>query len=198
MSSHSYSCSHSHLDSQLESHLNSRSHPYSYNESIYYLADNITFLIEEIEVINTIINKLVIKEKIDKVLIAINDFTIKYELDTQIPELKNIKNYINNQDLHYITDKYNNDAIYYSQQLLITILLSLNNEAIQELNDIINDKCPDDIDFISNVDKNDNIIEFKEINYIEIIKNLLKENMKPYDISVISPKRKRIINNWFN
>lgn len=194
MSSHSYSCSD--LQSRLDSHSNSQ--PYSYNESIYYLADNITFLIEEIEVINTIINKLVIKEKIDKVLIAINDFTNKYEFDKQIPELKNIKNYINNDNIHYITDKYNNDAIYYSQQLLITILLSLNNEAIQELNDIINDNCEDDIDFINNVDENDNIIEFQEINYIEIIKNLLKENMKPYDISFISPKRKRIINNWFN
>ena len=81
---------------------------------------------------------------------------------------------------------------------MITILLSLNNEAIEELNDIINDKCEDDIDFINNVDENDNIIKFEEINYIEIIKNLLKENMKPYDISFISPKRKRIINNWFN
>ena len=81
---------------------------------------------------------------------------------------------------------------------MITILLSLNNDAIQELNDIINDKCEDDIDFINNVDEYDNIIKFEEINYIEIIKNLLKENMKPYDISFISLKRKRIINNWFN
>ena len=192
MSSHTYSCS------DLQSHLDSRLHSYSYNESIYYLADNITFLLEEIEVINTIINKLVIKEKIDKVLIAINDFINKYEFDKQTPELKNIKNYINNDNIHYITDKYNNDAIYYSQQLLITILLSLNNDAIQELNDIINDKCEDDIDFINNVDKDDNIIKFEEINYIEIIKNLLKKNMKPYDISFISLKRKRIINNWFN
>ena len=191
MSSHSYSYSDSNIDTNLQKNT------YSYNESIYYLADNITFLIEEIEVINTIINKLVIKEKINNVLIAINDFANKYEFYKQIPELKNIKNYINS-NIHYISDNYNNDAIYYSQQLLITILISLDNDAIQELNDIINDKCEDDIDFIHSVDENDNIIEFKEINYIEIIKKLLKENMKPYDITFISLKRKRIINNWFN
>ena len=82
MSSHTYSCS------DAQSHLDSRLRSYSYNESIYYLADNITFLLEEIEVINTIINKLVIKEKIDKVLIAINNFINKYEFDKQTPELK--------------------------------------------------------------------------------------------------------------
>lgn len=172
---------------------------YTYDECLYHIADNITFLIEEIEIINIIINKLVVKEKIDKILIAINDFTIKYEFYKKIPKLTNISsNLINNLNSHYITDKYSNNALYYSQQLLITILLSLSNETIEEINDLIDDTCDDDIDYINDVDENDNIIEFTSINFIEEVKILLRENMKPYDISEISPKRKRIINNWFN